>query len=72
MQEPKDVKKNIKRVDRERREYHLYYTGKDWESPENYDLMLNTGSLGIENCISVIKHYLETQGYSCFPAFTRS
>ncbi len=70
--EPKDVKKNIKRVDRERREYHLYYTGKDWESPENYDLMLNTGSLGIENCISVIKHYLETQGYSCFPAFTRS
>ncbi len=47
-------------------------TGKDWESPENYDLMLNTGSLGIENCISVIKHYLETQGYSCFPAFTRS
>lgn len=70
--EPKDVKKNIKRVDRERREYHLYYTGKDWESPENYDLMLNTGSLGIENCISVIKHYLETQGYSGFPVFTRS
>lgn len=70
--EPKDVKKNIKRVDRERREYHLYYTGKDWENPENYDLMLNTGSLGIENCISVIKYYLETQGYSCFPAFTRS
>ena len=40
--------------------------------PENYDLMLNTGSLGIENCISVIKHCLETQGYSGFPAFTRS
>ncbi len=61
--EPKDVKKNIKRVDRERREYHLYYTGRDWESPENYDLMLNTGSLGIDNCILVIKNYLAAKGY---------
>lgn len=64
--EPKDVKKNIKRVDRERREYHLYYTGKDWEKPENYDLMLNTASLGIDNCIALIKHYLAAKGYGGF------
>lgn len=61
--EPKDVKKNIKRVDKERREYHLYYTGKEWMSPENYDLMLNTANLGIDGCIQVIKHYLCAKGY---------
>ena len=38
--EPKD--------NRERRDYHRYYTGRDWENVENYDLMLNTASLGTE------------------------
>ena len=37
-----DALKTIKRVDRERRDYYRYYTGKDWSSPENYDLLLNT------------------------------
>ena len=43
--EPKDVKKNIKRIDRERRDYHRYYTGRDWENKVHYDLMLNTARL---------------------------
>ena len=29
--EPRDIRKNIKRIDRERRDYHRYYTGRDWE-----------------------------------------
>ncbi len=61
--EPKDVKKNIKKVDRERREYHRYYTGKDWENLENYDLMLNTARLGIEGSIQAIRNYLVLRGF---------
>ena len=61
--EPKDVKKNIKRIDRERREYHRYYTGKDWENLENYDLMLNTAKLGVEGSIAMIKQYLVARGF---------
>ncbi|MGN0371476.1 MAG: AAA family ATPase [Enterocloster sp.] len=59
----KDVKKNIKRIDRERRDYHRYYTGRDWESIENYDLMLNTAILGTEGAIEAVKGYLRCRGY---------
>ena len=61
--EPKDVKKNIKRIDRERRDYHRYYTGRDWENVENYDLMLNTARLGTEGAVEAVKRYLRLRGY---------
>ena len=62
--EPKDVKKNIKRIDRERRDYHRYYTGRDWENVENYDLMLNTARLGTEGAVKAVKGYLRLRGYA--------
>lgn len=61
--DPKDVKKNIKRIDRERRDYHRYYTGRDWENVENYDLMLNTARLGTEGAVEAVKGYLRLRGY---------
>ena len=61
--EPKDVKKNIKRIDRERRDYLRYYTGRDWENVENYDLMLNTARLGTEGAVEAVKGYLRLRGY---------
>ena len=61
--EPKDVKKNIKRIDRERRDYHRYYTGRDWENVENYDSMLNTARLGTEGAVEAVKGYLRLRGY---------
>ena len=61
--EPKDVKKNIKRIDRERRDYHRYYTGRDWENVENYDLMLNTARLGTEGAVEAVKGCLRLRGY---------
>lgn len=60
--EDKDVKKNIKRIDRERRDYHRYYTGRDWENVENYDLMLNTARLGTEGAVRAIREYLKIKG----------
>ena len=60
----KDVKKNIKRIDRERRDYHRYYTGRDWENVENYDLMLNTARLGTEGAVRAIREYLKIKGLS--------
>lgn len=57
-----DVLKNIRRIDRERREYHRYYTGKDWENLENYDMMLNSGVLGTDGCVECILKYLKIRG----------
>ena len=59
----KDLEKNIRRVDRERRDYYRYYTGKDWEAAENYDLLINSGPIGVEGCVQVIKDYLRAAGY---------
>lgn len=61
--EPKDVEKNIKRIDRERRDYHRYYTGRDWENLSNYDLLVDTGKIGVHGAVAVIKEYLDIRGY---------
>lgn len=58
----KDVVKNIRRIDKERRDYHRYYTGRSWEDVENYDLMLNTSRLGIDGTVKTIKDYMRNRG----------
>ena len=58
-----DAKKNIKRIDRERRDYFRYYTGKEWEFPENYDLMINTAAIGTDGAVETIKNYLKVRGF---------
>lgn len=60
--EEKDLVKNIRRIDKERRDYHRYYTGRSWEDVENYDLMLNTGRIGIDGTVNVILNYLRERG----------
>lgn len=59
-----DAPKTIKKIDRERRDYYRYYTGKDWSSPENYDLLLNTSFLTVEEVVEVIKGYVKLKGFS--------
>lgn len=61
--EPKEVEKNIRRIDRERRDYHRYYTGNDWEALENYDLMIDTSKIGVNGAVKIIKDYLTVLGY---------
>ena len=56
---PDDVAKNIKRIDKERRDYHRYYTGRDWENLSNYDLMINTAAVGIDGAVRTIRNCLE-------------
>lgn len=60
--EENDIVRNIKRVDKERRDYHRYYTGKSWEEPENYDLMINTAAIGIDGAVEYIKDYIKRRG----------
>ncbi|WP_125142304.1 AAA family ATPase [Clostridium transplantifaecale] len=67
----KEILKNIKRIDRERRDYHRYYTGCDWEDLDNYDLIINTTKIGVDGAVKIIKNYLTVMGYDLekdFPA----
>lgn len=59
---PEDVKKNVKRIDKERRNYYRYYTGRSWADPENYDLLVNTSTAGIKGSVRLIEEYVRIRG----------
>ena len=60
---PEDIKKNVKRIDKERRNYYRYYTGRGWADPENYDLLINTSTAGIKGSVRMIEEYIKIRGY---------
>lgn len=46
----------INKTDRYRADYYRYYTGgREWRSPTNYDICLNSGSLGREKCVEILR-----------------
>ena len=40
--------------DKRRAAYHRFYTNMKWGYAQNYDLTLNSGVLGIDNCVDII------------------
>lgn len=52
---PKEAEKLIQKTDRYRSDYYKYYTeGGTWDSPLEYDFMLNTSRLGRDTCVEMI------------------
>ena len=50
----------ITKTDKYRADYYKYYTnGNYWTNPVNYDLTLNSGRLGQEKCVEMIKSALK-------------
>lgn len=58
----KDAERIIEKTDKNRSTYYRYYTGRDWKDASNYDLCINTSSLGYEKSVQVIRDYLRTRG----------
>ncbi|MBQ7702777.1 MAG: cytidylate kinase-like family protein [Firmicutes bacterium] len=56
---PEEAVRKIESVNRDRAAYHKYYTDRDWLDSRNYDLCLNTGKLSIDECVRVIREYIE-------------
>lgn len=50
-----EAERYIARLDKYRNSYYVYHTGRQWKNPENYDLCLDTESLGLDNCVTLIK-----------------
>ena len=49
-----NAKKEISRINKLRANHYKYYTEKDWNDPSNYDICINSDSLGVENCVDLI------------------
>lgn len=45
----------IRRINRNRIHHYEYYTGMKWGEPHHYNLMINTGSIGLETACRLIK-----------------
>ncbi|MCH3914868.1 MAG: cytidylate kinase-like family protein [Acidaminococcaceae bacterium] len=50
----KDAFQLLERVDQGRRNYYNQFTNQIWGDYHNYDLMLDSGSLGIKKCVDLI------------------
>lgn len=49
----------ILKTDKKRSSYYYYYTGKRWGQADSYDLSINSGKIGIDNSVKLIKHFVE-------------
>lgn len=57
----------IVKADKKRASYYNYYTNKDWGNAKGYDLCLNSGKLGVEGTVEVIKSYVATRSHIIKP-----
>lgn len=48
------AEKEIKRIDKLRANHYKYYTEKEWSNPSNYDICINSDSIGVEKAADLI------------------
>lgn len=53
-QREESPEQRLKDKDKRRGTYYRFYTGRKWGQLDTYDLMLNSGVLGIEKCTELI------------------
>ena len=46
----------LKKSKKPRAAYHRFYTNMKWGQSKNYDITLNSGTLGIDKCVEIIKN----------------
>ena len=44
----------LQEKDKRRRLNYQHYTGRSWGTAQNYDICLNSGTVGVENCADII------------------
>ena len=50
----KSPEKRLIDKDKKRKTNYKYYTGREWGQPQNFDICLNSGTLGIDGCVEAI------------------
>lgn len=50
------IEQRLKDKDKRRATFYQFYTDRKWDDLKNYDLVLNSGTLGIDKCVEIIKN----------------
>lgn len=45
---------DLEKLEKKRCSYYQHYTGKKFGDAQNYDMCLNSGSLGLDECVKTI------------------
>lgn len=57
---PKEnAEKKVIKTDKCRETYYNYHTDQKWGNPSNYDLIINTDKIEIDNAVKIIKSYID-------------
>ncbi len=56
------AEERIRKADKQRASYYNYYATATWGDIENYDLVVDTGVLGVEGAVELIIKFLELRG----------
>lgn len=46
--------KRLREKDKRRTAYYRFYTDLEWGNPQNYDICLNSGTIGIQKCADIL------------------
>ncbi len=57
----KELEDYVNRINRQKEEYHKFYTGSLWADARNYDLCLDSSKLGFERCVEEIISYMNVR-----------
>ena len=55
----KSPEKRLEEKDKRRRVNYQHYTGRTWGQAQNYDICLDTGVLGIDQCVDILGSIVE-------------
>ena len=58
---PDEAKNLVRSMNKTRGDYYEHNTGRKWSEITNYDLCLNTAGLETEQCVEIIKNFIQTK-----------
>ncbi len=54
----KDARNAVIKADKRRGNYYNFYTNEAWGDVKNYDISIDSGKIGVDNCVSLLKEYI--------------
>ena len=56
---PNGIREALLKTDRHRANYYNYYSDQSWGDASNYHISLDSGALGVDNCVEIILRAIE-------------
>ncbi len=59
---PEKAKERILKTEKSRKTYYNYYTNREWGNLNNYDLCINTASIGMDKAVELAVEFIKMKG----------